>query len=65
MDTNEMFHIVRFLADLKPHICGIYASNSLPTRVTQFPSTVLCNTEPIEEKRFSLDCFLVQKRDRM
>lgn len=45
-----MLHVVRFLADLKLHFCGIYASNSLPTRVTQFPSTVLCNTDPIEEK---------------
>lgn len=47
-----MLHVVRFLADLKLHFCGIFASISLPTRVTQFPSTVLCNTDPIEEKGF-------------
>lgn len=52
MDTNEILQVVCFLADLKLHICGIYASNSLPTHVTHFPSTVLCNTDPIEEKGF-------------
>lgn len=46
-----MLHVVRFLADLKSHFCGIYASNHLPARVTQLPSTVLCNTDPIEEKK--------------
>lgn len=52
-----MLHVVCFLADLKLHFCEMYASNSLSTRVTQFPSTVLCNTEPIEEKGSHLIAF--------
>lgn len=50
MDTKEMLGIVDMLADLKPFFRGIFASNSLPVRVTQFPSAVVCNTDPIEEK---------------
>lgn len=50
MDTKEMLGIVDMLADLKPFFRGIFASNSLPVRVTRFPSAVVCNTDPIEEK---------------
>lgn len=49
MDTKEMLGIVDMLADLKPFFRGIFASNSLPVRVTRFPSAVVCNTDPIEE----------------
>lgn len=50
MDTKEMLGIVDMLADLKPFFRGIFASNSLPVRVTRFPSAVVCNTDPIEGK---------------
>lgn len=50
MNTNEMLHIVDLLTDLKPFFRGIFASNSLPFRVTRFPSAVVCNTDPLEEK---------------
>lgn len=45
-----MLHIVDLLTDLKPFFRGIFASNSLPFRVTRFPSAVVCNTDPLEEK---------------
>lgn len=65
MDTNEMLRIVDLIADLKPYFRGIYASNSLPFRVTRYPSAFVSNTDPLEKKRFSLGCVLVQKRNRM
>ena len=65
MDTNEMLHIVDLIADLKPYFRGIYASNSLPFRVTRYPSAFVSNTDPLEKKRFSLGCVLVPKRNRM
>lgn len=44
MDTNEMLRIVDLLADLKPYFRGIYASNSILFRLTQYPSA----TDPLE-----------------
>lgn len=50
MDTNKTLHIVSLLADLKPFFRGIYDTNSLPAQVTQFPSAIVSNTDPLEEK---------------
>lgn len=50
MDTNEMLRIVDLIADLKPYFRGIYASNSLPFRVTRYPSAFVSNTDPLEKK---------------
>jgi hypothetical protein len=50
MDTNEMLRIVNLLGSLKPFFRGIYASDSLPIRVTEFPSALVCNTDPVKEK---------------
>lgn len=65
MDTKEMLGIVDMLADLKPFFRGIFATNSLPVRVTRFPSAVVCNTDPIEEICSHWIAFLAQKRNRM
>lgn len=50
MDTNEMLRIVDLIGDLKPYFRGIYASNSLPFRVTRYPSAFVSNTDPLEKK---------------
>lgn len=50
MDTNEMLRIVDLIADLNPYFRGIYASNSLPFRVTRYPSAFVSNTDPLEKK---------------
>lgn len=50
MDTNEMLRIVDLIADLKPYFRGIYASNSLPFRVTRYPFAFVSNTDPLEKK---------------
>lgn len=50
MDGNEMLRIVNLLGSLKPFFRGIYACNSLPVRVTEFPSALVCNTDPLEER---------------
>lgn len=50
MDSQQMLCIVESLSELKPFFREIYASNTLPDRVTRFPSAVVCNSDPLEER---------------
>lgn len=50
MDSTQLIKIVESLRKLKPYFRGIYACNTLPDRVRQFPSAYVCNTDPIEKK---------------
>lgn len=50
MDTLQMYEIVNRLPHLKPHFQGIFATDTLPDQVTRFPSAIVCNTDPAENR---------------
>ena len=50
MDTLQMYEIVNRLPQLKLHFQGIFATDTLPDRLTRFPAAIMCNTDPAEKR---------------
>lgn len=50
MDTTQLLALVETLPELKLYFRGVFASDTLPVHVRQFPSAMICNTDPIHKK---------------
>ncbi len=47
MNSTQMLNIVRTDPCLRRYVRGVFASNTLPATVTQFPSAFIVNTQPL------------------
>lgn len=47
MNSTQLLKIVRTDPCLRRYVRGVFASNTLPSTVTQFPSAFIVNTQPL------------------
>lgn len=56
MNSTQMLNIVRTDPCLRRYVKGVFASNTLPATVTQFPSAFIVNTQPLPFPGLRLLC---------